>query len=83
MKKERRRLTFPEAIAYAECRKVLRAGRTGTGEVLIFDDRTALESESFWSGPYSDITPDIDALSPAFILYTAVTSADFSNGENE
>lgn len=35
-----------------------------------FDDGTAVACRSKWSGPYSELTPDVDAEPPDWWIYT-------------
>jgi hypothetical protein len=39
-------------------------------DVVVFTDGSAVACESKWSGPLSEVTPDIDADSPVFYLGT-------------
>ena len=38
--------------------------------VINFDDGTAIACRSEWTGPYSDVTPDIDCADPIFQIYS-------------
>jgi hypothetical protein len=44
----------------------LKLNHPGSEDQLIFTDSSAVVCESNWSGPYSKLTPDIDANPPVF-----------------
>ncbi len=44
-------------------------GERGPACVEWFDDGTAVACASDWTGPYSEVTPDVDARPPEWWIY--------------
>ncbi len=52
-----------EALEFAQPRTIKKVVGWSSSRV-IFTDNTAIEASSVWSGPLSEVTPDIDADPP-------------------
>ena len=70
-----REIPMAEAVAYCDGRKVADPAyfpghclQVGNG--VLFTDGTALTCKSEWSGPLSEVTPDVDGEPPRFFLGT-------------
>lgn len=48
----------------------VKGGATWEAEGIALDDGSAVVAVSRWSGPYSEVTPDIDAEEPEYFLST-------------
>ena len=57
-----REVTFAEALAWIAAHTIVKL-QDATAR---FSDGSELEIRSEWSGPYSEVTPDIDADPPTF-----------------
>ena len=69
--------SMEEALEFSQGRKIFRGrgGRKRPPEVwccsvIAFVDGSAVACESQWSGPYSEVTPDIDAVPPKWWIGT-------------
>ena len=65
--------SMEDALEFSQGKKIFRdgginmslpSGSFGGCDVVSFVDGTAVACESRWSGPYSEVTPDIDAQPP-------------------
>ena len=54
---------------YVDTTKFLEEGIVGSGTGVTFNDGSMLYSHSDWTGPYSEVTPDIDANPPRIWLF--------------
>jgi hypothetical protein len=70
-----KQLNLVQALNYAMERKIVRAVDLFEMEAVVFNDGTVIKSRSSWSGPYSEVTPDIDANAPEFLLYDSEQEA--------
>ncbi len=73
MKAEWRQVTMRKAIEHAKQREIDTSKPqpySPCNAVEWFTDGTAIKCESRWSGPISDVTPDIDADPPQWYIYS-------------
>ncbi len=71
-----RKCTMRSAILWATMRRVAAAnlqarpdGAEPDEDFVVFTDGSAVAVHSVWKGPYSEVTPDIDAQDPGWRIY--------------
>ena len=57
-------ISFQEAIEWGKTRKIIKSD----SKTIYFEDNSSIHSESHWTGPISEDTPDIMNEPPTFTL---------------
>lgn len=77
-----RKISLAEALRHGKTRTICKSPdrfvhppeALTSGELVYFTDGSAVYSHSNWSGPFSEVTPDIDPEVPSVWLYEPETT---------